>query len=449
LSGHAGEAQAEMASMNLPTCRPSLDAFMACNNEEFGGGELEGCTSAGDIAKKACNTTQMLGIGMSPESEQMVEMALTQAATIAQQLKDAGGQADACKKAMDLSDIVKSVSAAKGAICGATMGRCNTRCDDFARLSKCRVQKMDSFMTCLEGHPKAAISYGAINGLRHKIDSERGDATKKVRECERYSGSVNMAVMQAMNLGNAAVQMKQCAALSSVATPTPVPWSDVPMSTGDLGLSADAGGCSGANASSSLVCICQNDPSNTLCGGAIGGPPTSGAGTGPGAGPGTPGRPYSAQLNGSSGKPIDMSQATAKNSGGLVEGGNGNGGGLPAMGAGSGGNGFGDGGGSGGNGVDKNVIQGVSSGGGGLAGGGGSGGGYGGGGYGNARSKEDDKGWFNLKKFLPNKKDYKNRGLAGMSIPATDGVTGPMGPSIWEKVTNQYQVQKPKLINDR
>jgi hypothetical protein len=38
-----------------------------------------------------------------------------------------------------------------------------------------------------------------------------------------------------------------------------------------------------------------------------------------------------------------------------------------------------------------------------------------------------------------------------MSVPAKDGVTGPMGPSLWEKASRQYQeqVQKQNVILDK
>ena len=93
------------------------------------------------------------------------------------------------------------------------------------------------------------------------------------------------------------------------------------------------------------------------------------------------------------------------------------------------------------------MITGHSGGGGGgLAGGGGgggSGGGYGGGGGGNAGADKID-----LSQWLPKGK-YKALNIGGMSIKPYDGITGPMGPSIWEKVSNQYQQQKPRLIPER
>lgn len=45
-----------------------------------------------------------------------------------------------------------------------------------------------------------------------------------------------------------------------------------------------------------------------------------------------------------------------------------------------------------------------------------------------------------LKEYLPEKTPDRN--IAGMSLYATDGLTGPLGPSIWEKVSARYQKVK-------
>ena len=107
--------------------------------------------------------------------------------------------------------------------------------------------------------------------------------------------------------------------------------------------------------------------------------------------------------------------------------------------------------GAGPSGIDKNVITGQTSGGGasgsgmGIAatsgGGGGNKGSGGGGGTGGGAA-------FDPRLFMPKDK-YANRGLAGMTVQSVDGLTGPMGPSIWEKVSNQYQTQKSNLLLDK
>ncbi len=52
----------------------------------------------------------------------------------------------------------------------------------------------------------------------------------------------------------------------------------------------------------------------------------------------------------------------------------------------------------------------------------------------------------NLNGLLPKRNDYVNRAVAGMSVSAQDGVTGPNGPSIWEKVSRRYQIKKGDLL---
>jgi hypothetical protein len=74
------------------------------------------------------------------------------------------------------------------------------------------------------------------------------------------------------------------------------------------------------------------------------------------------------------------------------------------------------------------------------AGGGGSGGSSGSGSKSSGSSLLDR---FNLSKFIP-KKDFMQRGIAGMSVPAVDGMTGPNGPSIWEKSSTRYQDEDSK-----
>ncbi len=53
---------------------------------------------------------------------------------------------------------------------------------------------------------------------------------------------------------------------------------------------------------------------------------------------------------------------------------------------------------------------------------------------------------FNLGGLFPKRNDYINRSVAGMSVSAKDGVTGPNGPSIWEKVSRRYQIKKGELL---
>jgi hypothetical protein len=69
------------------------------------------------------------------------------------------------------------------------------------------------------------------------------------------------------------------------------------------------------------------------------------------------------------------------------------------------------------------------------ASGGGGGGGSGGGGRGRGDNDPD------MPNFLA-----KNKGIAGMSLKAVDGITGPSGKSLFEKVSTQYQLQLGNLL---
>lgn len=110
------------------------------------------------------------------------------------------------------------------------------------------------------------------------------------------------------------------------------------------------------------------------------------------------------------------------------------------------GGGFGSGAPSGGGGYgpgphNTDILKGVGKGGGGSGGVAGGGGGYnynsGSGNY------SDDGSGFDLSQFLPDKKP--SRAVAGMTLTKTDGLTGPFGPSIWEKVSQRYRKKQPFL----
>lgn len=445
----ADMAAAEGACPTLTTCRTQYEADMrnyGADPSEAGSDPSAGCDTRANIADASCNTMSILG--MSPEAGAMTELAIGQATQLFQQMQAQGrNQAQQCQSQANLSRIMASISALKAAACGTNMNACKNRCQIQSRYHDCRKRAVTHCMS----HPVQPPNPGQ-SALRPLSTYETQMASRygqRSATCSRYGQNMMMMVMQGMNFGSAMAQNQQCANLTSSSTPVPgatmPPWGTPP------GVTLPGGGSATCDdptyAATSLACICQKDPTNRLCGGGTGGPT---GGTGPtGNGVGTPGRPFSPGTGvGSNGRPIDQTQAKANTQGGSNITPDGQMGGLGG-GQGGGMGGVGDqGGGAAPSTVDKNVIQGVSGAGGGM--GGGSGGGGGGGGFnpGGGRGGSDES-WFNLKKFLPNKKDFKNRGLAGMTVPAVDGVTGPMGPSLWEKVTNQYQVQKPNLITDR
>ena len=74
---------------------------------------------------------------------------------------------------------------------------------------------------------------------------------------------------------------------------------------------------------------------------------------------------------------------------------------------------------------------------------GGDGGGGGGGNYGSHYDSDGSLSPFKLPSSLG-----KKAGLAGMTLKPIDGITGPTDASLFEKVSKQYQRQKPKLFTD-
>ena len=258
-------------------------------------------------------------------------------------------------------------------------------------------------------------------------------------------------MMGAMQHGLGIVQNKQCAKEASAFANAP------PMPTFSPIVLPNPTDCSDPN-NQSLSCFCsrESNKKSPMCAGfnpgavAGGGATPSGPGNGIGSSTATPFMGTGGEGAGPDGSPVEpfaSKQNASNGDSGFSPGGGGppGGGSLGSLG--------GDDGGGGGFGDPRSVITGTSGGqGGGL---GGSGGGGGGGGL--ARNNGAGSGGlggfmdkFNLKKFLPGSK-YKTRGIAGMSVKAVDGITGPMGPSIWEKATRQYQeqIQKQNVILEK
>lgn len=383
---------------------------------------VDACKDASKKAKAACSTMSSL-TDMSPGQAAMTEMAFKQLLMMGAQTMSAGAnQAEQCKLQMNMSGLLTGINAAQGSTCIYLKSECEKSCE-------------------------AEVAYYK---QENNITKERESDTT-LKTCKNYQTNLMAMMMQAMASGQNFMQNQACVAMTSsnklksnlptYAAPTPVT------------LSADQG-CTGSAAQSSLFCICQSEPSNPLCGG------QSAALTGSAGSTTTAGltgqaapQPFGGEEDDkfSSGEFVDPTNATPGGKGQPKDPPSGGGGGPQALGGGGGAGGRGDEGGRPGKSdVDKNVITGASS----SAGGGGSGGGPAAAAGGGGRGGDGAGGFldrFNLKQFLPSRKDYKNRGLAGMSIQSADGVTGPMGPSIWEKVSKQYQlqVQKTNLIQDK
>lgn len=80
---------------------------------------------------------------------------------------------------------------------------------------------------------------------------------------------------------------------------------------------------------------------------------------------------------------------------------------------------------------NTDIMQGVEK-------GGGAGAGFGGSHAARTGEGEEHLEPFDLTRYLP-QTEAQAREVAGMSIEAKDGLTGPLGPSIWEKVSRQYR----------
>jgi hypothetical protein len=285
------------------------------------------------------------------------------------------------------------------------------------------------------GQAQACKTAAMIGGLTSLISSLMAmGCTAASGDCDEickddpnaYCGGGPQAGAQllaaALGALGAAMQAKQCKQNFAQATPTP-------------GMD-----CSNPTfAAQSIQCICQADPKNRMCTGIEqfpGGLVSTNGDMGP-VGPGAPddGLGNLGDPNGfgvDPGKPAGaMGSATADGGGG--------GGPQAARGA-----GFKDSGGGGGYEEPQkaSVIQGVSGG----AGGGGGGSGPGPGGRDGNGGGREGQGNLDLSKYLPK---AKTQNLGGMSISSKDGITGPMGPTLFEKVSNQYQQQKPNMIQDK
>ncbi len=301
-------------------------------------------------------------------------------------------------------------------------------------------QAMNSSANSLGGSAMACQMAAVMNGVQALLAGLKGvGCTAATKDCEEicrnnpdaYCGNGDSAGAVAAlgsvaGLLGALATASQCKQMMAVASPSPMDCTNP------------------AYAQNNIVCICQTDPKNPLC---VQKEqfPTGLTTTLGDMGPATPSFSDDDTLfaEGTDALMLDGKPSVAKGSQ-TAEGG---GGGGPQGGRGAVYNPTGERGGGSRSDIDKNVIQGLAAGGGGGGGGsynGGAANGGGGGGKGGGGEGEGEK--FDLSKFLPK---AKTRGLAGMSISSQDGITGPMGPSIWEKVSNQYQLQRQNLIQDR
>jgi hypothetical protein len=393
------------------------------------------CKKTEDTSNGACGDAKSTK-GMSSDEKAMLMMGLASVAQVGAQIAAAKGSAMACMLGQGLATTLQTMTMLKANACAKSRNRCENACEnsiaemaDAKTRAEAELRKVSPDIPSPEAQP--ILSFYA--------DAYPDEKKKKIK-CDGYEQNQMMMAMQMQQLVNGAAQMANCKSQTSDSSLAAV----VPTGPTPVQLTSAPGDCSDPSfAATSQYCMCKANPSDRSCSMGAGSLPggTGGLATG---GVGTPG--IGSPDGTGDGSVVDTSGVKANPEGGKQVAGSGGGSGG---GAGSGGGGLNPDGSSGdpASGINKDVITGQSgSAGGGLSAGGGGGGGgglsRGGGGSGSGGSG------FNLSKYLP-KNMFKNRGLAGMTVPAQDGVTGPLGPSIWEKVHTRYEDKKSTLILDK
>lgn len=296
--------------------------------------------------------------------------------------------------------------------------RCTTICNAEAQRpgESCDADSASS------DHMEASEAKSAASKCSGVAAEEKKAAEATASTANKNSSNGNNAAMgQAMSALAGLLQALLAQQQQATASATPSPATD----------------CStAAAAQNNILCICQLNPKSSMCQAAEQFPSGLSTSSGP-VGPSAPTTSAStasdgAVVGGFEGKPTRASgSATADGGGGAGLGGGGRG--LQNI-AGGGDNPGGP------SGVPTGVIQGTSGG----AGTGGTASGGGGGtqnGGGRNNNNGNGTGSLNLKPLLPN---WQNRSVAGMSISAKDGLTAPLGPSLFEKISRQYQNQSQK-----
>lgn len=417
-----GSAQGTVGAMSATGV--SLSANESEAVQKSAGNRLQECIDDQKTAGSACGDPKS-SAGMSSSEKAELIMALGSVASIAAQVAAAKGSSTACYAAAGLSGLLQTVGMLKGNSCGKTMGTCVDSCgqaeSEYDRLYDSYTDQTD---------PGGAKRKKALN--------DKEEARKYGHKCERYAANVTSMASQVAVLGQTALAGLQCASNTASSTPYPTA-TPVSLTTGTFDCS------NAAFAATNAACICAANPGDAICAQSLNGSTN----TTPGLTGGRIATPGDLNTSADDMSPIDQTNAQGKGQSGTNAGGGGASGGGAGGGSGGGAPLGAEGDGLAASGIDKNVITGTSGGSGGigaLGATGGGGGGYGGGG--SKGSGSGGGGGYDPSKWAP-KSIYRNRGLAGMSVPATDGVTGPAGPSIWEKVHTRYEVKKSTLIQDK
>jgi hypothetical protein len=384
------------------------------------------CGVFSNAANFSCNTMSLAGLSASDGA--LAESALTRLSSIATS-NSGGGVAANCGDAGSTQKAIRDLTAVKFAGCLGSVTTC---------ISACQSDLAD--VTVFKNAATASGDQARITALA----AQEKNLQTQIANCESYKAKlpVMMTQMAASVQGFQAAQRCVDAVKNSNLPPPKVDCTNT------------------AYANVAPECICPKNPGLAICASFkptnpdyAGLPIGTGAGTGgntngsrSGAGGyGGPGSGSDSSLQTGAFDPNKDKEAAAKTASGnnVIPGG---GSGGPTAGGGGGGGGGGAGGDDGGSrpAAERSVITGLFGGG----GGGGSSGGGGafrfgsGSGGGSGLTGLLDK--FSLKSLLPRRDQYKNRSLASVgsgSLQGVDGITGAMGPSIFEKVSNQYHTE--------
>ncbi len=331
--------------------------------------------------------------GLDPIQEAMLRQTMNQASAMMQQ----GGSEKTCKAAKMVQTVAMGANFAHAAMCAGAIKACKSTCP-------------------------GKISAASAKGPAGEIDKRL--AEKSLAKCgemeSRAIASIGAGMGNLMGMASSAKCQK------AVTTAAPPPGSSPPPQAYD---------CTNPMMASQPNCICAANPADPVCtasNGGLGDGGFSSVGEGSGAVDGG----KDPEMFGFEDE-IGREQASG-GAGAAAQGSSGGGGGM------NGGGGAGalppeEMGGAGSGPYNTDIMGGLTGGGGGGSsfGRGGSGEGSGGGLLDSLAEK------FNLKGFLPSKGDFKNRGLAsGMA----DGITGPNGPSLFEKVSSRYLKKQSELL---
>ena len=390
--------------------------------EQDSANKAASCEDEAKTADLACNTPGTGG--MDSGQAMMYTMMMNQLVQTGAQIAAIGKNMSAqCKLQSDVSKVMGSINGVKGAACVAKINSCAESCSEQA--------------TEYAGYATQFATSNPEASARYKRSANR--SRDLAANCKKYSGQVVAMMTGAMqHLTNFAIT-KQCQ--SDLAAMAAAPVATLPPI-------AAVGGCEDPN-NQTLACFCTRDAnkSTAMCAGFGGGGGSVAGGSTAVPNGGSAAAPVGGTVaEGTDGNTTDPFGTAAKKNGDGPKGQGDGGSGAPGAGGISA---LSSEGGGGGPGADpRSAITGTSGGtSSGLGGSGGGGGGSSGLARNNGGAKESFFDKFNLKKFLPGSK-YKTRGIAGMSVKSVDGITGPMGPSIWEKATRQYQeqIQKQNVI---